>query len=276
MPEEDMLTRLKKSLAQKQIGIDGETYYVVEGDLLLDEDQLAEYAEQRMLLETKSTLQRQLVELGAPALLQDNQAELVGISQNGKLVRWQEGMVLTYCVLKRTFGNDQEYETARKSMQNATAAWESTCGIQFSHLGQHDDSPSTQVAEVLFTVRKIDAGGRFIAAAFFPNDPPSRRRVLLDPSFFVADLPFDRTGVLRHELGHVLGFRHEHIRSGAPPACPKEDLFETLDLTQYDPRSVMHYFCGGVGTRELRITDIDRAGAQRLYGPPFGSFAFVS
>ena len=124
-------------------------------------------------------------------------------------------------------------------------------------------------------MRKIDSGGRFIAAAFFPNDPPARRRVLIDPSFFDPDLQFDPVGGLRHELGHVLGFRHEHIRSGAPPACPQEDTFDTVDLTQYDPQSVMHYFCGGVGSPDLAITEVDRKGAQRVYGLPRGSFAFV-
>jgi hypothetical protein len=32
----------------------------------------------------------------------------------------------------------------------------------------------------------------------------------------------------------------------------------------------MHYLCGGFGNKELAITDLDRLGAQRLYGPPKG------
>jgi hypothetical protein len=99
--------------------------------------------------------------------------------------------------------------------------------------------------------------------------------VLIDPSYFDAGLSFNKVGVLRHELGHVLGFRHEHIRSGAPPACPDEDLWGTIDLTQYDPQSVMHYFCGGAGSPELALTELDRIGSQKLYGPPFNTFTFV-
>jgi len=81
--------------------------------------------------------------------------------------------------------------------------------------------------------------------------------------------------VLRHELGHVIGFRHEHIRSGAPPVCPHEDTTGTINLTDYDPRSVMHYFCGGVGSRTLEITDIDRTGSQQVYGAPLSAFQFI-
>jgi hypothetical protein len=271
---EEFFEKLKHELRNKTIEIDGELYYIAEGDIPFDEDQLRLYAMQRYALRKELEFRAERHSLGMGDV-GAAQAGLTGILVNGKIVRWQEGTVLSYCVLQNTFGSTTEYETARGSMEAATREWEETCGVTFEHLVQHDRSPTTQVPEVLFTVRKIDSGGRFIAAAFFPNDPPSRRRVLIDPSFFDPALPFDRVGVLRHELGHVLGFRHEHIRSGAPPACPQEDTGDTIDLTQYDPRSVMHYFCGGVGSRDLAITDADRKGAQRVYGLPRGSFAFV-
>src|SRR5258705_182690 len=79
-----------------------------------------------------------------------------------------------------------------------------------------DGTPGVASEGALFTVRFLDVGGQFIAAAFSPNDPISRRRVVIDPSYFAAQPSFDPIGVLRHELGHVLGFRHEHIRQGAP------------------------------------------------------------
>lgn len=148
------------------------------------------------------------------------------------------------------------------------------CGIRFEYLPTLDANPAQRAGRALFSVMHFDAQGKFIAAAFFPDDPPARRVVLIDPSFYRAG-GFDNAGVLRHELGHVLGFRHEHIRSGAPPGCPGEPLYDTIDLTQYDPKSVMHYFCGGGGTRALAITDLDRNGSQRLYGLPLAAFELV-
>jgi hypothetical protein len=251
----------------RTVVVDGETFYVAEGDLLLDEDELEVYAVHRQA--------RRLNRLIASVDTVGQRTELLGIKSDGRLVRWQPGLVLTYCVLKQSFTQQSEYELVRENMRRATEEWENTCGIQFEHRADLDGSNITPRPDgVVFVVRQLDAGGRYIAAAFFPNDPPARRRVLIDPSYFTTS--FDKVGVLRHELGHVLGFRHEHIRSGAPPNCPQESTAGTIDLTKYDPRSVMHYFCGDVGSRELGISETDVVGAQKVYGPPADAFRFVA
>ena len=104
-----------------------------------------------------------------------------------------------------------------------------------------------------------------------PEVEVTRRRLLVFPEYWKS--PYHKVGVLRHELGHILGFRHEHIRSGAPPSCPDDEAaWGAVPITEYDPRSVMHYFCGGKGSHELEITDVDRAGAVAWYGPPLGDF----
>jgi len=276
----DILADLKNTLKKVTIvDPDGtvEEFYRVEGDMLLDEDQLDIYAQQREALEKERQLKKDRNALGSGDVApQEGRSALVAVTSNGKLVRWTPGLTLTYCVLKNTFSSQNNYDLAVTGMKQATWAWESVCGIKFEHKPELDGSQTTKPNGVLFTVREIDAQGKFIAAAFFPTDPKDRRRVFIDPSYYATDLGFDRVGVLRHELGHVLGFRHEHIRSAAPPSCPDEDLNNTMDLTQYDPQSVMHYFCGNVGSRDLNITDIDKIGAQKLYGLPFNSFTYVT
>jgi len=272
---DDAVTRLQKKLAPKRVEVDGEPYWVAEGDLLLDSAQLAEYAHQREIERAQQKLREEAEQLGVGQPATPPLAALVGILVGGKIVRWRDGAVLSYTILRNTFADEREYRVVRQAIAEARRDWEEACGVRFRHRASLDDSPTTAVSGVKFTIRKIDAGGRFIAAAFFPTDPPDRRRVLIDPSFFSPNLSFDRVGVLRHELGHVLGFRHEHIRSEAPPNCPDEDIAETINLSDYDPGSVMHYFCGSVGSRELSISETDRLAAQRVYGLSLREYTFV-
>lgn len=245
----ERLEKLKGRL--RKIMVLGRTYYLAEGDLLLEEAQLPYFK-------------------GANDPLGSSDAEeLVGMLEGGRILRWRPGLKLTYAIVKPTLST-AEYNMVKEAMNEATREWEQTCGIAFQHVLDQDGSAAPQ--GVLFSVRKEDTRGQLIAAAFFPNDPAHRRHVVIDPSFFSTS--FSRAGVLRHELGHVLGFRHEHIRSEAPAVCPQEPTYDTINLSDYDPQSVMHYFCGNVGDKELRITAKDTAAAQLVYGPPLARFQF--
>lgn len=272
-----MLSKDPKEGGLPRIEIDGTQFYIAEGDLLLDEDQLLIYADNQAQISKDREVANMMANAGMGMLGITDLRGLVGmVNSRGKIVRWAEGLILSYCVLKQTFSSEARYNGIRDEMKQAAKEWEEVCGVKFEYKEELDNSDSVRPDGVVFPVREIDSGGRFIAAAFFPNDPPSRRRVVIDPSYFDPTLRFRRVGILVHELGHVLGFRHEHIRSSAPPACPNESLFETVVLTDYDPQSVMHYFCGGVGTTELKISELDKVGAQQLYGQSFDKFNFVS
>ena len=93
----------------------------------------------------------------------------------------------------------------------------------------------------------------------------SQRNVLIDGTAF--NTTWTLTNILTHELGHTLGFRHEHTRPEAG-TCFEDNNWRAL--TTYDSASTMHYpQCNGT-SQDLSMTTRDRQGAASLYGAPGG------
>ncbi|MEK7703403.1 MAG: M57 family metalloprotease [Myxococcota bacterium] len=196
------------------------------------------------------------------------------IVQSGALIVHQSGGVdvkwtdtqkvnLTYCV-STSFGSN--YSTVVQAMLDATGAWEAIANVNFNYVSAQDASCTAANNNVLFDVNPVDAAGQYLARAFFPDQTRSTRNVLIDASSFSTTPPLTVTGILRHELGHVLGFRHEHTRPEAG-TCFEDNNWRVL--TTYDSASVMHYpQCNGTGDWSLVLTSRDVSGAALLYGTP--------
>ena len=108
------------------------------------------------------------------------------------------------------------------------------------------------------------ASQAFIARAFFPSSPDARRNIMVNPVSLLTTPDWPPGNILGHELGHTLGFRHEHTRPEAGICF--EDL-SWRPLTDYDSASIMHYpQCNGTST-DLSFTDTDAEGVAALYGP---------
>lgn len=174
---------------------------------------------------------------------------------------------LTYCV-SRDFG--ERHERVVADMHAAAGAWEEAADVDFIHVAGEDDDCTAANPEVVFDIRPVNVNGQYLARAFFPNEPRPERNVLIDESAFQLDPggALQLVGILRHELGHVLGWRHEHTRPEAG-ACFEDN--DWRPLTEYDRFSVMHYpQCNGGGDWSLVLTHMDRNGAACVYGPAPG------
>lgn len=178
--------------------------------------------------------------------------------------RWDDARkkALTYCV-STTFGS--RHATVVNAMAQAAAAWEQAADVDFHHVSAQDGNCTRSNSQVVFDVNPVNSGS-YLARAFFPSSDRSRRNVLIDGTAFGSNPSL--TGILRHELGHALGFRHEHTRPESG-RCFEDSSWRAL--TPYDSSSVMHYpQCNGTAS-SLELTERDRIGAQAVYGAPGGS-----
>ena len=266
-------------------------YYFVEEDLALNELELTLFHQQSLELARFAKTDQARREAfqnsftsADPSLSPLVQAPLRAQTEQNKVVRWVPGSTITYCVLKWTFNsNAARYELVKSNMQKACRDWEGSCNIKFQHVESFDSAPRGTVYPldgagkrgVLFVVANYDIGTT-IARAFFPNDSINKRLLLVDPDEYF-NTTIDKIGVLRHELGHVLGFRHEHISPDAPAwsssFCSLESSAGSTAVTTYERASVMHYPCtaklkGGPLSEnmKLEITNLDKIGAQAVYG----------
>lgn len=174
--------------------------------------------------------------------------------------KWSATQVrnLTYCVSTK-FGS--RYTDVVNAMTSGAGLWEDASAADFIHVPSQDASCNTRNKTVLFSVEPVSTT-QYIARAFFPSTPKRSRNVLIDDSIWTSG-SWTPTNIIGHELGHTLGFRHEHTRPESG-TCFEDNNWRPL--TPYDSASIMHYpQCNG-SSDDLSMTASDRAGVAALYG----------
>lgn len=187
---------------------------------------------------------------------------LVVNTVNGRDDKWSMSQVgnLTYCVSTK-FGSQQA--NVINAMAQGAASWEgASSAIDFVYVPSANSNCTTRNNAVLFSVEPTNTT-QYIARAFFPSSPDRSRNVLVNASSLMNSGSWTPGNIMGHELGHTLGFRHEHTRPEAG-TCFEDNNWRPL--TPYDSASIMHYpQCNGTSD-DLSFTSTDAAGARALYG----------
>ncbi|WP_433931065.1 hypothetical protein AB3662_43300 [Sorangium cellulosum] len=196
-------------------------------------------------------------------------ALIVNRRADGSDDRWsdEQKMNLTYCVSPR-FGDDHDAVVA--ATRSAGSTWAGAAAVRFVYQPDEDEACESEEPPVLFEVVPAN-GTTYNGRAFLPSMVArGYHQVFIDLENIARARSKTLTGVLRHELGHVLGFRHEHARPEGNGACTERPAWRAL--TPYDPASVMHYNaasrCQGTNAGDYVLTSLDEAGAAELYGEP--------
>jgi hypothetical protein len=186
-------------------------------------------------------------------------------------IKWDK-FPIRFAINKASFNTvSGGYDSLRKNMLQATRDWTNLCKVNFEYIENSDQKADRSKDSLDFIISYKVPGRRSNeeASSFYPNDLRELRSLFIFPAYWKSKN--NTAGILRHEIGHILGFRHEHAsRSNLVPLDCIERYSE-LDIpskpvTVYDSFSVMHYFCGGAGTRAMKFSRYDSLGFTTVYG----------
>jgi hypothetical protein len=148
----------------------------------------------------------------------------------GTIARWVPGSVIKWAGTNEGFANDDDAKFAVEAMKAATNAWNSRkVGVTFANV--------TNVTEANFTVAHNKTSNGVMASAYFPN-ADAGNKVFIWKDGLSAEARPNLWKVLTHELGHVLGLRHEFTNDLFSPTRETRDGTQIFDR---NPKSVMTY-----------------------------------
>ena len=190
-----------------------------------------------------------------------------------------DALNITYCV-SDTFGVNQAQ--AIDDMDQATRAWEAVTNVDFEYVpSENDNCAPTTPGIVLAMLPDPTLNGGYGTPSFLPASAVSGYGNY-QPGTLIMDYPnfpwginnmpnLTTVGVVRHELGHIIGLRHEHPWAANPGGCSESQTWVVngRPLTENDVDSVMYYpWCNGNLNSALTISELDGVGIRQVYGMP--------
>jgi len=228
--------------------------YIINGDEMAENEALLHEAYDRYLESVDTS--------GIGSSTHESIVNTVG----GQWDRWSPSAALnlTYCITASGKGafSASERSAVASALNSASGAWEAAGRVNFIYSSGQDGNCSSRNNSVVFNVSRV-CRGQYLARSFFPSSSRRSRELLVDCTSFGNISPWTLAGIMRHELGHTIGLRHEHTRPESG-TCFEDNNWAAL--TAYDSSSVMHYpQCNGTQNGDLVLTNLDKTGAGILY-----------
>ncbi|KAI8623578.1 hypothetical protein F5Y19DRAFT_457969 [Xylariaceae sp. FL1651] len=159
----------------------------------------------------------------------------LNIGWNDVIPRWKTGSILTFNGDRGSFLCDQDYQVACNALTQAAKRWNGEISRHVTLKPVEEHEPA--VFQLVYRQDRVGGNGKTYATAFSPDTPPQCRKLFVYAKSFESDNVDFMTNIFYHEIGHILGLRHEFAdvdteerRTKSVPFGPKNEL------------SVMNYF----------------------------------
>ncbi|KAH7139661.1 hypothetical protein B0J13DRAFT_558311 [Dactylonectria estremocensis] len=167
-----------------------------------------------------------------PVNLRNGPADII-VGLNNEVPRWVPGSVIKWAAWRQGFNSQDDADYAASQLAIAAEEWnKADIGVTFEWVPLAKDAT--------FVICHGGAMGGVLASAFFPN-ANDLNYLYVYTSAFRPPYKQGMWKIFAHELGHVLGLRHEFAIEGNPDMGLNAEGRGAVVLGARNENSVMNY-----------------------------------